>query len=146
MSRRTVRKKKTASSSKLYMAIGIPVAILIIVIAVISLSGKPSKTAGRFDTAAYMNAGSGITGNKYTFEGTIDNIRTVDNDSLLSVIPAGSTDKNIRLPLILKKDAAGDVNIARNSTYIFEVLCRNGRDANGDTVKGILLIKTITAK
>ncbi len=146
MSRRTARKKKTASPNKLYMAIGIPVAILLIVIAVISFSGKPAKTSGSFDTKAYMNAGSGITGNKYTFEGTVDNILTVDNDSLLSVIPAGGTDKNIRLPLILKKDASGDVNVTRNSSYIFEVLCRNGRDANGDTVKGILLIKTITPK
>ncbi|OCA03694.1 hypothetical protein [Akkermansia glycaniphila] len=146
MSRRTARKKKAASPHKLYLAIGIPVAVLIIVIVVISLSGKQATTAGRFDTSSYMNAGSGITGNRYIFEGKVDNILTVDNDSLLSVIPAGNTDKNIRLPLILKKDAAGNVNVTRNSSYIFEVLCRNGRDANGDTVKGILLIKTITPK
>lgn len=103
-------------------------------------------TTGSFDTSAYMNAGSSITGNQYTFEGKVDNILTVDNNSLLSVIPAGSTDKNIRLPLILKKDAAGNLNVMRNDSYIFEVICRNGRDVHGDIVKGMLLIKNLTAK
>lgn len=128
-------------------------AVLIVVICLVQyLSPKTAKvdlTPTPFRIDDYRRDGSRFAtpGNNYVLEAKVENIDTRGNDKLLSVsLPSQHGDRTDRLPLVLKDGKSGRVNVTRGDTFLFEVTCRNGQDAQGRPVKGILMVKSVHSR
>ncbi len=109
---------------------------------------KPSGGAGpqplsEFSIAEYREkGGSTFIGNHYSLEGKVENIVSRGNDRLVSVSLKGSSRE--RLPLLVKGSTA--VNLSRGDGFLFEVDCVSGQDAEGQPVKGVLVVKKVSIK
>ena len=51
-----------------------------------------------------------------------------------------------RLPLLVRSGVTGRVNLTRGDTFVFEVVCRNGKDEQGLDVKGIMVVENVETK
>ena len=142
MSRRRSRKSKGGNATWLLITIVALVVVLGGAYFVKSLSGSTTLAKPQnFSIREYRNDGSrmAVPGNHYLLEGRIENIETIGNNRLISV--ALKNNRNERLPLLVTKDTKLDVNLTRKDTFLFNVECRTGRDAAGNEVKGILVVK-----
>lgn len=160
MARRSSRRSRKSSSGKglsfspsTLRTLAGAAAVLIVVICLVQfLSPKTPKidlTPTPFRIDDYRRDGSRFAtpGNNYVLEAKVENIDTRGNDKLLSVsLPAQNGDKTDRLPLVLKDGKSGRVNVTRGDTFLFEVTCRNGQDAAGRPVKGILMVKSVHSR
>ncbi len=106
-------------------------------------SGGGHKTVSSFNITEYREkGGSTYIGNRYTLEGKVENIVSRGNDRLVSVSLAGNSRE--RLPLLVK--GSSSVNLSRGDSFLFEVDCVTGQDAEGLPVKGIFVVKNVTIK
>ncbi len=126
------------------MPIGIGAIVLLALVAFFSMSGKGGDSgavAQDFSIREYRHDGSrlAVPGNRYYLEGRIENIETLGNDRIVAI--SMMNNRNERLPLLVTKDTRLDVNLTRKDVFIFEVECRTGRDAGGNEIKGILVVK-----
>lgn len=119
---------------------------VVLLVGAIFLSQKASVTrsvinAQDFSIREYRNDGSrmAVPGNRYFLEGRVENIETLGNSRMVAV--SLKNNRNERLPLLVTKDTRLSVNLTRKDVFLFEVECRTGRDAAGNEVKGILVVK-----
>ncbi len=106
-------------------------------------SGPAPEKVSAFRINEYREkGGSTCIGNRYTLEGKVENIVSMGNDRLVSV----SLRDNVRerLPLLVKDGSA--VNLSRGDSFLFEVECITGKDAGGQPVKGIMVVKNVSIK
>lgn len=142
MARRRTKKGKGGSSAQ----------VVIILVIIMLLAGlgyvlfTPSKTSTlgkpqHFSIRDYRNDGSrlAVPGNHYVLEGRIESIETIGNDRVIAI--SMKNNRNERLPLLVTNDTRLNVNLTRNDYFIFDVECRTGRDASGNEIKGILVVK-----
>lgn len=107
---------------------------------------KPSEAQketadSRFNIADYRQDASRLTGNTYRLTARVENIETLGNDRLVAVsLP---NNKQERLPLLVRSGVAGRVNLTRGDTFAFHVACRNGQDAEGHEVKGVMIVEKV---
>lgn len=95
----------------------------------------------RFNIADYRQDASRLTGNTYQLAARVENIETLGNDRLVAVsLP---NNKQERLPLLVRSGVTGRVNLTRGDTFTFHVVCRNGQDAEGRDVKGIMVVEKV---
>lgn len=101
-------------------------------------------TAG-FRIAEYRQDGSrfAASGNSYVFEGTVESIETVGNDKMVCISMENNPDE--RLPLLVPGNVSG-VNLTRGDKFLFEASCRTGVTAQGEQVKGVLVVKKVKTK
>ncbi|MBR5523394.1 MAG: hypothetical protein IKV82_08020 [Akkermansia sp.] len=142
MSRRRSRKSKGGNTTWLLITI---VALVVVLGGAYFVKSQSGGTAlakpQNFSIREYRNDGSrmAVPGNHYLLEGRIENIETIGNNRLISV--SLKNNRNERLPLLVTKDTTLDVNLTRKDIFLFNVECRTGRDASGNEVKGILVVK-----
>ncbi len=149
MARRRARKGKKGSKGKgidknLVFILGGVLVAAILAFAVF----KPSVGGNRgevsdFNIAEYRaKGGSTFIGNQYTLEGKVENIISVGNDRLVSVSLRGNNRE--RLPLLVK--GGSGVNLSRGDSFLFDVACTTGQDANGQPIKGIMVVQNVSIK
>ena len=124
---------------------------LLVVVAVLAamLFLKPSARSNEpkpFNIAQYRQDGSRFasTGNRYVLEGKVESIETVGNNRLVAVSVRGNS--NELLPLLVQGSTKLQINITRGDTFIFDVSCRTGRGADGNEVKGILVVNDVSIR
>ncbi len=148
MARRKARRggkgKGRGKSSAMPFAIGGAVVLAIAAMLVFKPSaGSGAQKVSDFSITEYRaKGGSTFIGNHYTLEGKVENIISRGNDRLVSVSLKGNTRE--RLPLLVKGSTA--VNLSRGDTFLFEVDCVTGQDADGQPVKGIFVVKNVSIK
>jgi len=98
----------------------------------------------RFNVAEYRQDASRLTGNTYRLKGRVENIETLGNDRVVAVSLPDNPQE--RLPLLVRSGVCGRVNLTRGDTFEFQVVCRNGRDADGGEVKGIMVVEKVEAE
>lgn len=139
--RRSSKNKKT----QLPVILGGAGAVLLLAIGA-AVAMKPSDspdaaTETRFSVADYRVDASRLTGNSYRLKARVENIESLGNDRLVAVsLP---NNKMERLPLLVRSGVTGRVNLTRGDTFVFDVVCRNGKDAEGLDVKGIMLVEKV---
>ncbi len=98
----------------------------------------------RFSIADYRQDASRLTGNTYQLSARVENIETLGNDRLVAVsLPSN---KQERLPLLVRSGVSGRVNLTRGDTFTFHVVCRNGQDDEGREVKGVMIVEKVEAE
>lgn len=140
------KRKKNGSNIRLPLIIG-GVVLLLAAVFTLSRGGSGSVTNGKTDNfriADYRQDASRLTGNSYRLEGRVENIVTQGNDRLVAVSLAGN--KQERLPLLVRSGVAGKVNLTRGDTFLFDVSCRTGQNAEGQEIKGILVVNKVETK
>lgn len=139
--RRSSKNKKTQLPAILGGIGG--VAVLAIAAAVVMKpSQKPEESAdSRFSVADYRQDASRLTGNTYRLSARVENIESIGNDRLVAVSLPGNSQE--RLPLLVRSGVTGRVNLTRGDTFLFHVTCRNGKDAQGLDVKGIMMVEKV---
>ncbi len=146
MARRRARRggKGKGTPGQLPWVIGGAVAVAIAAMLIFKPSGgsKPQELSD-FRIAEYRaKGGSTFIGNHYTLEGRVENIISRGNDRLVSVSLPGNSRE--RLPLLVKGSTG--VNLSRGDSFIFEVDCVSGQDAEGQPVRGVLVVKNVSIK
>ncbi len=108
--------------------------------------GSSERRVSDFRIAEYREkGGSTFIGNRYTLEGKVENIISRGNDRLVSVSLKGNSRE--RLPLLVKGGGSHDGgNLSRGDSFLFEVECVSGKDAEGLPVKGILVVKNFSIR
>ncbi len=135
-------KGKAKGKGPLPLIIGGAVVAAVAAAIMLKPSGNAHTTqASDFNVTEYRaKGGSTFIGNHYTIEGKVENIVSKGNDRLVSVSLKGRNRE--RLPLLVKGATA--VNLSRGDTFFFEVECVTGQDAEGNPVKGIMVVKNVT--
>lgn len=123
---------------------GAAVVLLLAIGAAVAM--KPTNSAeesseSRFSVADYRVDASRLTGNSYRLKARVENIETLGNDRLVAVsLP---NNKQERLPLLVRSGVTGRVNLTRGDTFVFDVVCSNGKDDEGLDVKGIMIVEKV---
>lgn len=141
-------KKKKTSKPLMFIGAGALIGLL----AVLSLSGGLVKSARssaptpNFRIADYRRDGSRFasSGNVYVFEGAVENIETIGNDRMVCISIPGNPEE--RLPLLVPAHLPKRVNITRGDRFLFEASCRTGRTAEGEQVKGVLVVQNVETR
>ncbi len=145
MARRRAR-KGGSKGQKGFMPYVIGGAVIAAVAAIIVFkpsSGTGPQAVSEFNVSEYREkGGSTFIGNRYTLEGKVENIISRGNDRLVAVSLKGNSRE--RLPLLVKGSSA--VNLSRGDSFLFEVDCVSGKDAEGKPVKGILVVKNVSIR
>ena len=99
-----------------------------------------------FRVADYRRDGSRFasSGNSYVFDGRVENIETIGNDRIISISIPDNPDE--RLPLLVPAHVKLKVNLTRGDRFLFETSCKTGRTAEGEQVKGVLVVKNAETK
>ncbi len=106
-------------------------------------SASPQEKVSHFNITEYRaKGGSTFIGNHYRLEGKVENIVSMGNDRLVAVSLKGNNRE--RLPLLVKGTSA--VNLSRGDTFLFDVDCVTGQGANGEAIKGIMVVKNVSIK
>ncbi len=146
MARRRGRKggKGRGTQGQLPWIIGGAVVVAIGAMLVFKPSGRVTqKAVSDFRITEYREkGGSTFIGNHYTLEGKVENIMSLGNDRLVSVSLVGNSRE--RLPLLVK--GSTDVNLSRGDCFLFEVDCISGQDADGQPVKGVLVVRNVSIR
>lgn len=142
MARRRSRKDKNSKAALLPLILGS--AVLVGGIGYALFASSDIRTLGTpqdFSIAEYRNDGSrmAVPGNQYVLEGRVENIETIAENRIVSISLKNNPKE--RLPLFVPKEKKLNVNLSRKDTFLFQVECRTGRDASGNEVKGILVVK-----
>ncbi len=95
----------------------------------------------RFSVADYRLDASRLTGNTYRLKARVENIETLGNDRLVAVSLPGN--KQERLPLLVRSGVSGRVNLTRGDSFVFYVVCSNGKDEQGLDVKGVMVVEKV---
>ncbi len=105
-------------------------------------SDSPASAAEtRFSVADYRVDASRLTGNRYRLKARVENIESLGNDRLVAVsLP---NNKQERLPLLVRSGVTGRVNLTRGDSFVFDVVCLNGKDDQGLDVKGIMIVEKV---
>lgn len=144
------RKRRSSKNKKsqLPLALGGGAAVLLLAVAaavVMKPSARQEDTQNsRFRVSDYRTDASRLTGNSYTLSARVENIETLGNDRVVAVSLPNNPQE--RLPLLVRSGVSGRVNLTRGDTFTFHVVCRNGRDANGAEVKGIMVVEKVEAE
>lgn len=142
------KRKKNGLNVKLPLLVaGVAALVIGAAVAIVSTNGGSSGNSGQTQTfriADYRQDASRLTGNNYRLEGRIENIVTLGNDRMVAVSVAGN--KQERLPLLVRSGVAGKVNLTRGDTFMFDVTCCTGMDAEGQELKGILVVNKVETK
>lgn len=138
------RSRKTKGSAKILLPMVIGGMVLLAGVGFFFASPSVKRSSGKpqeFSIREYRNDGSrmAVPGNRYFLEGRVENIETIGNSRIVAV--SLKNNRNERLPLLVRKDTVLKVNLTRKDSFLFEVECRTGRDASGNEVKGILIVK-----
>ncbi len=146
MARRKGRKggKTKAKGGQMPMFIGGAVLAVIVAAVIMKPSGDSrGEKVSDFSIAEYrVKGGSTFIGNRYVLEGKVENIVSQGNDRLVSVSLPGNARE--RLPLLVKGGSM--VNLTRGDSFLFEVDCVTGQDADGQPVKGIMVVKHVSIR
>lgn len=97
-----------------------------------------------FNISEYRRDASRLTGNRYRIAARVENIDTEGNDRMVAVSVPGN--KQERLPLLVRKGVAPQVNLTRGDSFYFDVECCTGRDAQQKEIKGILVVRNVETK
>ena len=144
------RKRRSSKNKKSQLPMilgGVGGVLLLAICAAVAM--KPSDSAAsaaesRFSVADYRMDASRLTGNTYRLKGRVENIETLGNDRLVAVsLPDNSQE---RLPLLVRSGVTGRVNLTRGDSFVFDVVCRNGKDEQGLDVKGIMIVESVSAE
>lgn len=136
------------------LLIGAAVAVVVVGVAVSSgvfskdRAGRSTANTANFSIADYRQDGSRFAsaGNSYVFEGRVESIETIgaNNDRIVCIsIPNNPKEY---LPLLVPGKLKKQVNITRLDTFRFETYCSTGRTADGEQVKGVLIVKNVETK
>ena len=148
MSRRKLHQSK---KGLILPALLILALVALVMIALKNVSPRPvaisgPKAGGSFPIEEYRRDGSRFasSGNRYFIDGRVENIEGVGNARMVSI--SVRNNRQERLPLLVQADTELPENLTRGDTFVFEVECRTGRDAEGKDVKGVLLVRSVRAK
>lgn len=153
--RRSAKKKKSITSSKslspatVRLSVGCAVPVLAVLAVVQFMSPDKENVVLKpesFNIESYRRDGSRFAtpGNTYVIQAKVENIDTRGNDKIITVsLPHQKGDRDDRLPLLMKKSIANDINVTRGDTFLFEITCLNGQSAQGEAVKGMLLVNRV---
>lgn len=147
MARRSVRSKKKKKKDVVLVAVTAAcVLLLVFAMQAVKSAGVQSQPDTSFRIADYRSDGSRFasSGNRYLLEATVESIETSGNARIVCVSMKGQ-DKE-RLPLLVPNNKKLSINLTRNKTFLFDVSCRTGMDAQGRQVKGVLLVNDVTTK
>ncbi len=126
-----------------YMIGGVVLAALAAMAILKPTSGSGQQDVSDFRIAEYREKGGSIfIGNRYTLEGKVENIISRGNDRLVSISLKNNSRE--RLPLLVR--GGSPVNLSRGDSFLFEVECLSGQDAEGRPVKGVLVVKNVSIK
>ncbi len=146
MARRKSRKGGKGKGKGMKMPLLIGGAVIAVIAAMLILkpgSGGQQQKVSDFSITEYREkGGSTFIGNHYVLEGRVENIISRGSDRLVSVSLRGNNRE--RLPLLVKGSSA--VNLSRGDSFLFEVDCTTGQDAEGQPVKGIFVVKNVSIK
>ncbi len=146
MARRRARRggKNKGKNGMMPWAVGGAVLVAIAAMLIFKPSGGArQQNISSFSIAEYREkGGSTFIGNHYTLEGKVENIISRGNDRLVSVSLPGNNRE--RLPLLVKESSS--VNLSRGDSFLFAVDCVSGQDAEGQPVKGVLVVKEVSIK
>lgn len=143
MARKRRSSKNKKSQLPLFLGGGGAVLALVIAAAVVMKPSDEQKNTAdsRFSITNYRQDASRLTGNTYCLKARVENIETLGNDRLVAVsLPHN---KQERLPLLVRSGVTGRVNLTRGDTFSFYVTCRNGLDAEGHEVKGVMIVEKV---
>lgn len=138
------RKGTNGGSGKLMLYIGAGVLVLVLAFCAGKFATAPgNEPTPNFRIADYRQNGSRFAsaGNSYIFDGKVENIETIGNARIVSISLKNNPANEI-LPLLVPGHVKA--NITRgNHRYLFETSCRTGRTADGEQVKGVLIVKKV---
>ncbi len=144
MARRKSRKGRKNKGNSIPMLIMAGVAVVAVLVAFFALRSSGGDAEARvtdFRIGEYREkGGSTFIGNHYTLAGKVENIVSVGNSRLVSV--SLKDNRNERLPLLVPGDVRA--NLSRGDSFLFDVECRNGKDAEGLPVKGVFLVTKVS--
>lgn len=145
------RSRKKANKGGLPLLLILGGGVLLLVVAVLVAMGiKPGGSSANdpqganFSIPEYRLDASRFTGNSYRIEGRVEHIETMGNDRIVAISVKGN--KQERLPLLVRSGVSGRVNLTRGDQFVFDVVCRTGRDASGAEVKGVLVVERVETK
>ncbi len=143
MARKRRSSKNKKSQLPLVLGGGGGVLLLAVLAALVM---KPSESQedspdSRFSVADYRQDASRLTGNTYRLKARVENIESIGNDRLVAVSLPGNPQE--RLPLLVRSGSTGRVNLTRGDTFVFYVVCRNGKDEKGLDVKGVMVVEKV---
>ncbi len=140
------RRTKKGGNSKSLLIVGGGVAVFVLAVAALLTQGGNSDVPKQhdIDPADYRAHGSSKNGNTYVFTARVEDIDTIGDNRLLAVSCNGAPQE--RLPILVTPKTKTDVNITRGDSFIFTVKCMNGRDAEKNLVRGILVVKKVEVK
>lgn len=153
--RRSVKRKKSTaftkslSPSTVRMLVGCAVLVLAVLAVVQFMSPEREDIVLKpepFSIESYRRDGSRFAtpGNTYVIQALVENIDSRGNDKIITVsLPKQRGEKDDRLPLLIKKEIPNGVNVTRGDTFLFEITCLNGQNAQGEAVKGMLLVNRV---
>lgn len=133
------------------IAIGVGVIVLgalVLASGVLKIGGaaRASEPTANFRIEDYRRDGSRFAsaGNSYVFDGRVESIESLGNDRVICISIPGNADE--RLPLLLPDNVRRKVNVSRGDRFIFEATCRTGKSADGEQVKGVLIVKNAESR
>ncbi len=102
--------------------------------------GEPTQN---FSIADYRSDASryASVGNQYILEGRVEDIVERGRERLIIISMKNNAQE--RLPLLMPSSTKTDINVTRGDSFVFQVECQSGRDAEGNPVKGIFVIKKV---
>lgn len=147
--RRARRSKKNGNRMLVPIVVGVAaVAVLAVVMGVPGVSaGRPGKEpTENFRISDYRYDGSRFAspGNAFVFEGRVESIEPMGNDRLISISMNNNVDE--RLPLLVPAEARVKENLTRGDNFRFEVTCRSGLTADGEPVKGVMIVTKVETR
>ncbi len=144
MARRRSRKGGKGKNGQLPYIVGGVVLVAIAAMLIFKpTAGTGQQTVSDFRIAEYREKGGSIfIGNRYTLEGKVENIISRGNDRLVSISLKNNSRE--RLPLLVR--GGSPVNLSRGDSFLFDVECQSGQDAEGKPVKGVLVVKNVSIK
>ena len=152
MAARRARKGKKSNNTNLQPVI---IGAIVVLAGVMLYSSGIFKKGGaargfeptpNFRVSDYRRDGSRFasSGNSYIFDGRVENIETIGNDRIVSISIPDNPDE--RLPLLIPGHVQLRANLTRGDRFIFETSCRTGQTAEGEQVKGVLIVKSVQTK
>lgn len=139
------RRSSKGKKSQLPMILGGAGGVLLLaVVAAVVMKPSESLSAAKetpFSIADYRLDASRLAGNSYRLVGRIENIESIGSERLVAISLPGNSQE--RLPLMVPAGAAGNVNLTRGDSFMFQVRCRNGKDNQGLDVKGVMIVEKV---
>jgi hypothetical protein len=140
------RRRKKGGSSAPVVYVSVAVAVLAVVALLIFIINRgeddsPAARNGQLKVENYIKRGSSAVGNTYQIKASVMDVHSHGGSRLVEIL----TEDHHHLGIYVPAGTSLATNIRKGMDYVFTVKCANGMQADGSSVKGILIVVDVEA-